>query len=307
MSHHLGGGCGSAISIFSYNCSFRSQEESNTGQDPVLLVSVLTLHSDIEQSYQVSSTSVCGEVNGAVITSDGGSFRLADGSNVNYWNFGGKFLQYHLIEVSLLTVTAIFPTSSFECESIDVSATFGELGNVSGVETVSNVSPQVHFIERLVGSTSSNLHNGGKERHGVEKSRNPKYIGGNELVRPALKLCASQDKIFKPDEKTLFGEIGNRLPAWRNGVHGKGPGELSHNFSDVQSTFETSIEVSKRAFHHVKESVHSLALLDTDDNERRSFRSLGVQVKHLELLRHFSLEFVNQLDDLAVTIAATTR
>lgn len=233
VSRHLGSGCGSAISCFSYNCSFGGQEESNTGQDPLFLIGVLTLHSDIEDGYQVSSTSVGGEVHGAVVTSVGGSEVLADRSNKNYGHFGRKLFQYHLIEVSLLTVTAIFPASSFERESIYVSTSLWELSNVSGVETVGDIGSQVHLVKRLVRSTSSDLHDGGQERHGVKKSRNPKYIGGNELFRPALKLCASQDKIFEPDEETLLGEIGNGLPAWRNSVHGKGPGELSHSFSDV--------------------------------------------------------------------------
>lgn len=197
--HHLESGCGSAISCFSYNCSFGGQEESNTGQDPLFLISVLTLHGDIEEGYQVSSTSVCCEVNGAIVTSYSGSIGFADRSNMNYGHFGGKLFQYHLIKVSLLTVTAIFPASSFERESIYVSTSLWKLSNVSGVETVGDIGSQAHLIKRLVSCTSSDLHDGGQERHGVEKSRNPKYIGGYELFRPALKLCASQDKIFEPD------------------------------------------------------------------------------------------------------------
>jgi len=104
----------SASSYFSLGCSFRSKEESNSGQDPVLSISVFALHTDIEHGDKVSSTSVSGEVKRALVTTFLGSKLLADGRDVNSGNFRGEFLEHHLVEVSLFAVTACFPASSLK-------------------------------------------------------------------------------------------------------------------------------------------------------------------------------------------------
>jgi hypothetical protein len=101
----------------------------------------------------------------------------------------------------------------------------------------------------LVGGTSSDLHNSSEERHGVEKSRQPEYHWGGELFGPSLKLSASQDQIFKPDEKTLLGEIGTCLPTRGNQVQCESVRKFFHGFSNVQGTLKTSIEVRKRALY----------------------------------------------------------
>jgi len=116
--------------------------------------------------------------------------------------FGGKFLEHHITKVSLLTVTARFPTSSFKGETIDISSSFRNINKLTNVINlvVSDIGSEAHFIEGLVSGTSSDLHNSSKEGHRVEETRYPKYNGGNEFFRPSFELRASQNKIIKPDE-----------------------------------------------------------------------------------------------------------
>jgi hypothetical protein len=108
---------------------------------------------------------------------------------------------------------------------------------------VSDIGSKAHFIEGLASGTSSNLHNGSQERHRVEKTREPKHNRSSKLFGPGLKLSASQNQVFKPNEQTLLGEIGNSLPARGNGVHVKRVSELLHGFSNVKGSLETSIKV----------------------------------------------------------------
>jgi len=108
---------------------------------------------------------------------------------------------------------------------------------------VSDIGSEAHFIEGLVGSTSSNLHNGSQERHRVEETREPKHNRGGKLFGPRLKLSASNNQVFHPNEQSLLGEIGNSLPAWGDGVHVKRVSELLHGFSDVKGSLKTSIKV----------------------------------------------------------------
>lgn len=147
----------------------------------------------------------------------------------------------------MFSITAYFPAGSFESESIDVRASFGVFSELSNVKVVSNIGSEAHLVEGLVGGTSSDLHNSSEERHGVEKSRQPEYHGGGELFGPSLKLSASQDQIFKPDKKTLLGEIGTCLPTRRNQVQCESVRKSLHGLSNVQGTLKTSIEIRKRA------------------------------------------------------------
>lgn len=94
--------------------SFRGQEKGDTGQNPVLLVGVLALHSDIEHGHKVCLTSIGGEVNGAVIHADGRALALPNRSDVDDRELRRKFLQDHVAKVALLTVASLLPASSFE-------------------------------------------------------------------------------------------------------------------------------------------------------------------------------------------------
>jgi len=106
-------------------------------------------------------------------------------------NFGREFLKHHLAEVSLFSIAACFPASSFESESVDVRASIGVFSELGDVKVVSDIGSEAHLIKGLVGGTSSDLHNGSQERHGVEKSRKPENNRGGELFGPSLKLSAS--------------------------------------------------------------------------------------------------------------------
>jgi len=121
------------------------------------------------------------EVNGALVHADGVSFTLSNGSDVNNRESGRKFFQEHLTEVSLFTITAKFPSSSFKRKTIDEGTLFARFGLFLGLEDILDFSLEAHIIERKHVFTGSDLHNGSQVGHRVEKSRKPNYIRSFEF------------------------------------------------------------------------------------------------------------------------------
>ena len=109
-----------------------------------------------------------------------------------------EVLQHHISEVSLFTVTAVFPAGSFEEETVDVGTDFGVGGVLSDVLTVLDVSLQEHVIERQVVGTGRNLHHSGQEGHRVEESGNPQNRRSLHGFGPVNQLGHTFEHVSEP-------------------------------------------------------------------------------------------------------------
>lgn len=291
---------------FAASCSFRSQEESYTRQDPGLIIGILALHGNVEEGNEVGSTTRSCEVNRASVEADHTLIILLNGRHMDSRQLGGELLKDHLAEISLFTVAAAFPTSTFKSQTVNIGASLGKFRDLSNVKVVGNISFQAHFIKRLSSGTGSDLHSSSKEGHGVEETGDPEHSGSDEFIRPLSQLVASSFEVFKPVEQVLLGEVSNRLPGSWDLVQVQCSRKALHGISDVKSTLQTGVKIHKCTLDHAEKFIHSLALLEAHNNEGRSFSGSVKQVKHLEVLGSLIHELVNQFLYFAATTGSST-
>lgn len=82
--------------------------------------------------------------------------------------------------------------------------------------------------------------------------------------------------------------------------------ETFHCISHVESTSETKTKIFKRGLDFLKETIHTFAFLETDDNIRSLFFNSFFNEKHIKIMRTSSLKVSESNHDTIILLGGTT-
>lgn len=127
--------------------SLGGHEKGATGQDPLLGVRVLTLHLQASLENEGRATHRR-HVHGALIHAQGDELSAGHCGHMHDRELGMELLQDHLLEVTLFTTAATFPSGTFKEETVDIGTSSSELWEVGDVLGVEDCGLEHHLIKR---------------------------------------------------------------------------------------------------------------------------------------------------------------
>jgi len=126
--------------------SLRAHKESDSRKNPFVSIEFFTFHLKHSSSNEGRS-SLCSNISRTFIVTNSWSFRESNSGNMHNRKRRMQVFQDHFSEISLLSISTKFPTSSFQEEAVNKGSTFSSKWYFIRFLHIQYVSLETHIIK----------------------------------------------------------------------------------------------------------------------------------------------------------------